>query len=282
MTNSLPSALSPQPCQAIRLVIIAGVCVLALGLSACASSTDLKNTSTAADADKVLLDRGDEALKAKRWNSGRQYFTKLLDSYPQSVYRADAKLGVGDSYLGENTSGSFVFALNEYREFLAFYPTNPRADYAQFQLATVHFKQMLAPGRDQTETKEAIREFQTFVDHYPNSKMMADGKQRLREAKDRLSDYEYGVGMSYLRIRYYPGVVGRFKPLLETDPGYTRRDAVYFYLGDALEKTGTDAAKAEALPYYERLVKEFEKSQYLEEAKRRIEVLKATVPAAGL
>jgi outer membrane protein assembly factor BamD len=263
--------------QTLRFLALA--CFLALGLNGCASSGVPRGTSTAADADKVLVDGGNAALAAKRWASARQFFTKLLDSYPQSVYRADAKLGVGDSYLGEDTSASYVFALNEYREFLAFYPTNPRADYAQFQLAGVHQKQMLAPGRDQTETKETIKEFQAFVDRYPNSKMMDEGRTRLRDAKDRLADYEYGVGMTYLHIRYYPGAVGRFKPLLENDPGYTRKDAVYFYLADALEKSDK---KPEALPYYERLVAEFERSQFIEQAKRRIELLKASVPAAGL
>jgi outer membrane assembly lipoprotein YfiO len=264
----------------LRILSLASV--LALGLNACASSGIPTGTSAAADADKLLLDRGNEALAAKKWASARQYFTKLLDSYPQSAFRADAKLGVGDSYLGENTSASYVFALNEYREFLAFYPTNPRADYAQFHLALVHHKQMLAAGRDQTETKEAIREFQTFVDHYPNSKLLAEGRQRLREAKDRLADSEYAAGMYYLHIRYYPGAIGRFKPLLDTDPEYTRKDAVYFYLAEALEKSGTAEKKAEALPYYERLVREFETSQYLEEAKRRAALLKTSVPAAGL
>ena len=113
----------------------------------------------------------------------RQYFAELLESYPQSPLRAEAKLGVGDSYLGENNSGSYVYAQNEYREFLAFYPTNPRADYAQMQLGMVHFNQMLNPQRDQTETKEAIKEFQTFVDRYPNSKLIAEVRKRLARSQ---------------------------------------------------------------------------------------------------
>jgi outer membrane protein assembly factor BamD len=245
----------------------------ALALAGCASSRIQTEPGLAADADKVLLDGGNAALKEHKWASARQYFTKLLDSYPQSAYRADAKLGVGDSYLGENNSASFVFALNEYREFLAFYPTNPRADYAQFQLASVHFRQMLAPGRDQTETKEAIREFQAFVDRYPKSPMIEDGRKRLRESKDRLADYEYGVGLTYLRMRWYPGAVDRFKTLLQNDPGYTRKDALYFNLAEAIEKSDKNK-KPEALVYYERLVAEFEQSTYLEEAKRRIAQLK--------
>jgi len=36
---------------------------------------------------------------------------------------------------------------------------------------------------------------------------------------------------------------------------------------------------AEALPYFERLIKEFEKSDYLEQAHKRIAELKAATPA---
>ncbi|HEV3217810.1 MAG TPA: outer membrane protein assembly factor BamD [Vicinamibacterales bacterium] len=262
-----------QTLRAVRLTAL--VAVLALGLSGCASSgTPTHGPGAPTDADKVLLDRGTQALKDHKWSAARQYFTKLLDSYPQSEYRADAKLGVGDSYLGEGNSGSYVFALNEYREFLSFYPTNPHADYAQYQLASVHYKQMLSRGRDSSETRDAVKEFQAFVDKYPKSSILADGQKRLREAKDRLGDDEFGVGQFYLRIKWYPGAVDRFKRLLTDDPGYTHKDALYFNLGDALEKSKKEA---EALPYYERLVAEFEQSQYLEEAKRRIAVLKPTL-----
>ena len=65
-------------------------------------------------------------------------------------------------------------AINEFREFLSFYPTNPRADYAQYKLGMAHFRQMRAPQRDQTETREAIREFETFVARYPNSSLMPE------------------------------------------------------------------------------------------------------------
>lgn len=273
MKIPLRSALCPLPFQAIRFLALAAI----FSLSACAS--DAPVTTLPGEADKLLIERGQAALKEEQWTRARQYFSELLESYPQSPLRAEAKLGVGDSYLGENNSASYVYALNEYREFLAFYPTNPRADYAQLQLAMVHFRQMLGPQRDQTETKAAIQELQTFVQRYPNSALLPEAKARLREATDRLSDSEFAVGMTYLRMQHFSGAYNRFKELLKSDPEYTRKDAVYFYLAEALEKSDTKAGKAEALPYYERLVKEYEKSEHLEEAKRRIERLKAPVPS---
>ena len=243
--------------------------LVALIVSGCSSNAPV--TAAPGEADKILLDRGNEALKDRSWTRARTYFSELLESYPQSPLRADAKLGVGDTFLGEDNSASYVYAQNEYREFLSFYPTNPRADYAQMQLGMVHFNQMLSPQRDQTATREAIKEFQTFVDRYPNSSLITQVKQRLREAKDRLSDADMVVANFYLSIRLYSGAEPRYRHVLDTDPEYTRKDSLYFHLAEMLEKT---ARKAEALPYYERLVKEFEKSEYLEETTRRIERLK--------
>ena len=61
----------------------------------------------------------------------------------------------------------------EFREFLQFYPTNPRADYAQYKLAMSHFRQMRAPERDQTETRDALREFAEFRNLLPRGIKLA-------------------------------------------------------------------------------------------------------------
>jgi hypothetical protein len=47
---------------------------------------------------------------------------------------------------------------------------------------------------------------------------------------------------------------------------------VYFYLAESYIKTKRDA---QALPYYEKLVNEFEKSEHLQDAQKRIAELKA-------
>ena len=244
----------------------------ALLLGGCSSNPPL--TAGPGEADQILLDRGNAALKERKWTTARTYYAELLESYPQSPLRAEAKLGVGDTYLGENNSASYVYAQNEFREFLAFYPTNPRADYAQMQLGMVHFNQMLNPQRDQTETKEAIREFQVFLERHPNSPLLPQVKERLREAQDRISDWDVQVGTFYLNIRLYFSAEQRYRHVLEHDPEYRKKDFLYFHLAETLEKS---EKKAEALPYYERLVREFEQSEYLEEARRRIELLKAQV-----
>lgn len=225
-----------------------------------------------ANPDRFLFDRGNAALKDRKWLDAREYFRQVVDNYPGSPLRADAKLGVGDSYLGERSAESLVLADTEYREFLTFYPTHARADYAQFKLAMSYFEQMRAADRDQTPTREALAEFQVFFDRFPNSPMMPEARQRWREAQDRLSEHNFRVGLTYYRLRAYAGALSRFQEVLKEDPAYTRRDEVYYYLGELFVRADN---KAEALPYFERLVKEFVESEYLARANQRIQELKA-------
>ena len=64
--------------------------------------------------------------------------------------------------------------------------------------------------------------------------------------------------------------------LLKQDPEYTGRDGAYFYLAESLTKVNR---QAEALPYFEKLVEEFEQSEHLEDARKRIAELKAKADA---
>jgi outer membrane protein assembly factor BamD len=246
--------------------------MLAATAAGCASSGRSSVPAGTPEPDKYLFERGTTALNDKKWLVAREFFKQVTETYTQSTYRPDAKLGIGDTYLGEGTAESLVLAMNEFREFLSFYPTNPRADYAQFKLGMAHFRQMRAPERDQSETREAITELQRFVDRYPNSPLFAEGSEKLREAKDRLAQSSYLVGYFYYRQRWYPGAVDRFQSVLQEDQAYSNRDAVYFYLAESLIKLKREA---EALPYYEKLLQEFEQSEYLPEAQKRVTELKA-------
>ena len=248
--------------------------LLLLAAAACSSAPKRPPAGTL-EPDKFLWERGTEALNDRRWFTAREYFRQLVDSYPQSTYRADAKLGVADSFLGEGTVESNVLAVNEYREFLSFYPTHDRADYAQYKLGMAHYYQMRSPQRDQTETREAITELTTFVQRFPNSPLMPEARKHLREAKDRLGQAEYSVGFYYYRsMKWYPGAIERFVALLKQDPEFTNRDAVYFYLAQSLIKIDRPA---EALPYLDKLIQEFEQSEYLEEARTQAADIKATL-----
>ncbi|MCE2539349.1 MAG: outer membrane protein assembly factor BamD [Acidobacteria bacterium] len=254
----------------------------AVALSACGSRQADLPPLTEADADGILFERGSQALEEGSWSTAREYFVQIRDNYPQSPLRARSRLGIVESYEGEGTDLAYVSALSELREFLRLYPpTHELAPEAQFKVGMVYFNQMRRPERDQSETRSAVTEFETFIELYAefaDPQLLAEARERLREARDRLSDSNYLVGRFYYRLRYYPGAIDRFREILDEDPGYTRRDAVYFHLADALAIVGRGP---EALPLFERLVTEFPATEFLVDANLRIEELKVSMDLDG-
>ena len=219
------------------------------------------------EPDKYLFDRGSEALKGKHWLEAREYFQRLVDQFPQSTYRQEARLGIGDAYLGEGGYDTLVIAAEKFREFLRYFPLNERADYAQYKVAVAESEQMLSPERDQTSTVSAMREIEAFLRLYPNSKYTPEVLALQRTARDRLSDSEYRVGVFYFRSRWYRGAIPRFESILKNNPDYLRRDAVYFHMAESLLRTGRPK---EAFEMFSKLVAEFKESDYLEDANARI------------
>jgi outer membrane protein assembly factor BamD len=237
---------------------------------ACGGKNDVDHVDPV-QSERFLFERGTEALNKKKWMESREYFRKLVED-SASTYRADAKLGIGDAYLGEDTAESLVLAANEFKEFLLFYPTHERAPYAQYKLALTHFARMRRPANDQSPTREALVEFETFFTRYPQSPLMPEVKEKWRIARDRLSESSYLVGLGYFRQRWYPGAMDRFREVVKEDPAFSRIDGVYFHMAEIYARTDR---KAEAIPLFERLVSEYRTSEHLEKAQERLAELKA-------
>jgi outer membrane protein assembly factor BamD len=255
----------------IRHVFRLSALVSALLTAAACGNKDVI-PQNAANPDRFLFERGDAALKEKNWIEAREFYRQVFDNYPQSPFRPDAKLGIADTYLGEKSAESLVLADSEYREFLTYYPRHARADYAQYKLAMTYFQQMRGPDRDQTATREALTEFQVFFDRFPDSKLMPEVRKNWRIARDRLSDSELEVGETYVRMGVLRGAATRLQGLLKEDPEYSHRDAAYYHLAEIYLRSDN---KAQAIPWFQRLVDEFVQSEYLERAQKRLKELNA-------
>jgi outer membrane protein assembly factor BamD len=255
----------------VRRSLVIALAALAFA-SACGKKDPKLPAPGSAEPDKFLFDHGTQLLQQKNWIAAREYFRKIVDNYPNSPYRQDAKLGIGDAYLGEGRIESVILGANEFKEFLQYFPLNRKADYAQSRLCYAGSKQMLSSQRDQTATETAIKECDTFLNNqaYAASMYRPDVEKIRRQAQDRLSQHAFEVGVTYLRQRYPPGAISRFLQVLADDPGYTKKDEVYYFLGEAYMKADR---KVEALPIYQRLLTEYPNSKYAKKAQERVKKL---------
>ena len=177
------------------------------GVGMCARRSATRYRQGRPSPISTSFERGTEALNEKKWLTAREFFKSVTETYTQSPYRPDAKLGVGDTYLGEGTPEALVLALNEFQEFLAFYPTHPRADYAQYKVGMTHHRQMRSAGRDQTETRAAVTSFEAFLDALSEQQAAAGRRGAFARGERSVGEHEFGVGRYYYSIRWYPGAI---------------------------------------------------------------------------
>lgn len=237
--------------------------------------------------DKVLYDRAQDAIKHGRYEVARLQLQALLNTYPDSEYLAQAKLAIGDSYFKEGGAGNLNLATDEYKSFITFFPNLPEAAYAQMQIAMVHYRRMDRSDRDHTEAQLAEQEFQTFLLKYPDSPLVAQSTQRLREIQEALADSDFRIASFYNSRKSYRAAASRLGELVERYPLYSNTDQALLMLGSIWERAPVASKEDEALSaarrelavrIYQKIVTDYPLSAEVPRAKERLTALGAPIP----
>jgi len=209
--------------------------------------------------DKVLFDRSMDALDHGKYDMARITLQTLINTYPDSEYIARAKLGIGDAWYREGGTTALAQAELEYKDFITFFPNLPEAAEAQLKVANIHYRQMDKPDRDYTHALRAEDEYRQLILQFPDSKLVPQAKQRLREVQEVLAEREYRIARFYYMRESWPAAIARFQTLADAYPLYSNVDDALYLLGNACEAEVANARKAPNLKEDQRarLVKDF-------------------------
>lgn len=241
-----------------------------------------------AEPDKVLYERGQLDIKKGKYTEGRLTYQTLINTYPDSEYLAKAKLGVADSYFKEGGTSNITQAIQEYKDFITFFPFLDEAGYAQMQVAMAHYRMMEKADRDKTQAENAEDEFQTFLLKYPQSPLVPKAEQSLRDVQEILADSQYRVARFYYLKMNYAAAAARFMDLTERYPLYSQSDDALWMLGDVYERAKQVSKNEDdknhwadlAAECYQRIVKEYPLSRWVEDAKSRLKAMSMPIPSA--
>src|SRR6202795_2424662 len=185
--------------------------------------------------DKVLFDRAMEAMKHNRFDVSRMTLQTLINTYPDSEFIARAKLAVADSWYAEGGTTAMQQAEIEYKDFRTFFPNMPEAAEAQLKVANIHYQEMEKPDRDFTHAMRAEEEYRSLIQEYPDSKLVPEAKQRLREVQEVIASREFNVGRFYYTRQSYPAAIARLESLVDKYPLFSKADEALFLLGQSYE-----------------------------------------------
>jgi len=274
--------------------------LLALLLALTVGCTNKKSVNPLANVgsrqpDKVLFDRAMDAMKHNRFDVARMTLQTLINTYPDSEFIARAKLAVADSWYAEGGSTAMQQAEIEYKDFRTFFPNMPEAAEAQLKVANIHYQEMEKADRDYTHAMRAEEEYRSLIQEYPDSKLVPEAKQRLREVQEVLADREFGIGRFYYLRMAYPAAIARLKTLVDRYPLYSGADQALYLIGqsyeaeiDVVRRNGrmNEVAKSKAIDgltrdaaaAYSRIIQRYPAMDAAVDAKDRLEALHQPVP----
>ncbi len=244
--------------------------------------------------DKGLFDRAMDSMKHARYQESRTLLETLINTYPDSEYIARAKLALGDAWYAEGGKAAWQEAEAQYKDFQTFFPNLPEASEAQLKIAAMHYRQMEKPDRDYAEAARAADEYKTMIQQYPDSPLVPQAKQKLREVQEILAERQYRIAHFYFLRDNLAASQARLESLIESYPLYSQVDEALYELGQLYEREAQGLRKQKlqeamreklvaqfekkAIEAYSKIITRYPATDRVGDAKRRLEALKAPIP----
>jgi outer membrane protein assembly factor BamD len=217
-------------------------------LPACATSDDGKPINFSLTA-KQNYERGLAELKDENYPEALRYFTYVKQKFPFSKYAALAELAAADT---EFERASYQEAIDAYKSFLRLHPKHEKVaeGYVSFRIAEAYVKEMpddwflIPPSyeKDQSAVLDALREIDSLIDRFPDSKYLKPARQYRREVLRRLIDHEVFVARFYLDRGHPKGAILRIKEALRRYPDSGRDAELLLTLGETQLEMGQAAS----------------------------------------
>ena len=244
--------------------------------------------------DKVLYDKAIDATKRGHFDVARLDLQTLLNTYPDSQFQMRAKLAIADSWYKEGGTAALTQAESEYKDFITFFPNAPEAAEAQMRVGDIYFRQMDKPDRDYAKAQHAEEEYRLMLQQFPESTLVPQAKQRLREVQEVMATREADIAAFYATRNAWPATIARYQTVVDTYPQYSHMDDVLVGLGDSYEAEARyvrslklpEAAKArleriyddEAADAYTKVVMEHSAAPHVEDARDRLAAMNLPIP----
>lgn len=231
--------------------------------------------------DRELFIVATREIRKKRYDVGRLLFQTIITTYPDSPYLPMSKLAVADSFFLEGSTSGLIQAIAAYQDWLTFFPTHPLAERVILKIGESEMRQIGLPDRDATRAKRAETRLKALLQQHPNTILRKDAEERLSQVQNNLGLHNLYIANYYYTLSVSQGKSGlkgaqsRYLEVLEKYPNFG-------YMDEALYKLAvtymTEEETDQAARYFQRIVRDYPNSEYVEKAKEQLGLIGASVP----
>ena len=177
-------------------------------------------------------------------------------------------------------NNDFMMAGHYYRELVKTFPSSKLVEECQFKSAYCYYKLSPNPRLDQTDTENAINEFQLFINMFPNSSKVTEATKYMQEMRNKLVYKAYLNAKLYFDLGTYMGnnyraAVITAQNTLKKFPDTKYREELSFLILESkfIQAVNSIEEKKEerlrdTIDEYYSFINEFPNSKYLKKAER--------------
>jgi outer membrane protein assembly factor BamD len=132
-------------------------------------------------------------------------------------YQGNALANDAQYYMGECRFNreEYILAAYEYDVLVRTMPASPYVAKARYAKALCYYRLSPAYTLDQNYTRQAIDEFQSFIEYHPTDSLVTVAEAKISELNSKLAQKEFENGVTYMHMEYYKSAAASFDHVLE-------------------------------------------------------------------
>ena len=227
-----------------------------------------------------ILKSGDNELKYEvavdLFEKGDYYRAIQLFDQLIAVYRGTERIESINYYYAYcyYEQEDYLLASYYFKRFAQNYPSNPKAESCMYLNAYCYYLDSPKYSLDQTNTYEAIKEMQIFINLYPDSDSLENCNYIIDELRNKLEKKAIEIGIQYYKTRHYKAAITSLENVMNDFPDSENREQIlyfimksyYFYAIHSV-KDKKDERYQQAIEIYNDIMYLFPESKYQRELK---------------
>ncbi len=214
--------------------------------------------------------------KAKEYYNDKS-FIRSAELYEELIPIVKGTDKAADVYYhftwSEYYMGDVILSQYHFKNFTRQYPNSPFVEECAYMSAYCYFLNSPNYKLDQTYSKNAIKEFQSFIDIFPESKRLDTCNLLIDQLNQKIEKKEYEIIKQYFMLDDWKATIVAVKNYQKEHPASLYNDELFYYLINSyylLANNSVQSKKEERLngviENYVKFIDLYPKSSYLSRA----------------
>lgn len=208
----------------------------------------------------------------KNYFQALQLFEELITVFRGTTKAEDTYFYYSQCYF---ETGDYTIAAYHFHNFNQTFPSSPKAEEALFKNAYCYYLDSPVASLDQKNTMDAIKQFQLFINRYPQSDKVQTCNQLIDELRLKLETKEFNNARLYFKTGDNKAAMVAFQNVIKSYPASAFKEECLYYIVRSsylYANQSVDTKKAERYKYsiesYYKLIDAFPNGKFNREAEK--------------